>query len=186
MLSYNHQRSLQNYPMSTHTDFAKTYEDMSDGQLLQTANEGGFVDEAKQALANELHRRNLRKSDLSHHKESPRARLRQEATEREFPLSRYGGTGLFFFGRHYLTPADKEANIQLRTKWIALSYLPLIPLASYRFKCKQQGWKLFHWTDQVVLNQVPLNWDQVFLTWLKASPVYIAILTLLCMWLKFR
>ena len=25
-----------------------------------------------------------------------------------------------------------------------------------------------------------------FLTWLKASPFYIAILTLLCMWLKFR
>jgi hypothetical protein len=86
MLSYNRQRSLQNYPMSTHIDFAKTYENMSDGQLLQTANEGGFVDEAKQALANELLRRNLRKSDLVHHKESPRARLRQEATEREFPV----------------------------------------------------------------------------------------------------
>src|ERR1700716_4040769 len=110
MLSYNHQRSLQNYPMSTHTDFAKTSEDMSDGQLLATANEGGFVDEAIQALANELHRRNLRKSDLAHHKESPRARLRQEATEREFPLSRYGGTGRFFFGRHYLPPVDKQRN----------------------------------------------------------------------------
>jgi hypothetical protein len=35
MLSYNRQRSLQNYLISTHTDFAKTYENMSDGQLLQ-------------------------------------------------------------------------------------------------------------------------------------------------------
>jgi hypothetical protein len=172
--------------MNAETDFAKTYENMSNGQLLQTANEGGLVDEAKQALADELRRRNLKKSDLVRHKESPRVRLRREATERRVPLSGYGGTGLFFFGRHYLTPADKEADIQLRTKWVAFSYLPLIPLASYRFKCKQQGWKFFHWTDQVVLNRVPLNWDQVFLTWLKASPVYIVVLALLCLWLKFR
>jgi hypothetical protein len=172
--------------MSTHTDFAQTYENMSDGQLLQIANEGGLVDKAKQALADELHRRNLKKSDLIHHKELPRVRLRQEAREREFPLSAYGGTGFFFFGRHYLTPADKESNIQLRTKWLAFSYLPLIPLASYRFKCKQKGWKLFHWTDQVVLNRVSLNWDQIFLTCLKASPVYVAILIFFCMWLKSR
>jgi hypothetical protein len=172
--------------MSAQSDFAKTYESMSDGQLLQTASEGGFLEEAKEALTNEFSRRNLKKSDLVRHKESLRARLRQEATERKFPLSRYGGTGLFLFGRHYLTAADKEANIQLRTKWVAFSHLPLIPLASYRFKCRQQGWKLFHWSDQVVLNQVSLNWDQVFLTWLKASPVYIAILAPLWMWLKSR
>lgn len=172
--------------MNANIDFANTYENMSDGQLLQTANEGGLVDEAEQALANELRRRNLKKSDLVHHKESPRARLRHEATERELPLSRCGGTGLFFFGRRYLCASDKDANIQLRTKWIALSWLPLIPLASYRFRCRRQGWKFFHWTDQVVLNQVPLNWDQVFLTWVKASPFYIAILIFFCVWLKFR
>jgi len=172
--------------MNANIDFATTYENMSDGQLLQTANEGGLVDEAKQALANELHRRNLKKSDLVHHKESPRVRLRRETTERELPLSRYGGTGILFFGRRYLSQSDKDANIQLRTKWIALSWLPLIPLASYRFKCKRQGWKFFYWTDQVVLNQVPLNWGQVFLTLVKASPVYIAILIFFCMRLKFR
>ena len=172
--------------MNIHTGFAKTYASMLDGQLLQAANEGGLVDEAKQALAEELRRRGLKKSDLIHHKESPRARLRKEAAEREFSLSGYGGTGVLFFGRHYLNPMDKEANIQLRTKWIALCWLPLIPLASYRFKCKRQGWKFCYWTDQLVLNQVPFNWDQVLLTWLKATPVYLSILALLCMWLKFR
>jgi hypothetical protein len=171
--------------MNSHTDYAKTYENMSDGQLLQTANEGGLVDEAKQTLAEELRRRNLKAGDLPRHKESPRSRLRREATERELP-TRTGPTGFVFYGRHYLTPADKEASIQLRTKWVALGGLPIIPLASYRFKCKQRGWKFFHWTDQVVINRVPLNWDQVLLTWLKASPFYIAILTILCVWLKFR
>jgi len=177
--------SLRNDRMNTHTDFAKTYETMSDGQLLQAANEDGLVDEAKQALAVELQRRNLKRGDLSRHKESPRIRLRREATERNLS-SRTGPTGFVFFGRHYLTAADKEANIQLRTKWIAIGGLPLIPLASYRFKCKQQGWRFFHWTDQAVVNRVPLNWDQVFLTWLKASPFYIGIATLACLWLKFR
>jgi hypothetical protein len=110
--------------------------------------------------------------------------LRREAKEREFPLSRYGGTGYYFFGRHYLTQADREGNIQLRTKWFSISYLPIVPLGSYRFKCGQQGSRFFHWTDQTVLNKVPLNWDQIFFTWLKASPFYLLILTVFGLYLR--
>jgi hypothetical protein len=171
--------------MNHQSYFGRTYEGMSDGQLLQIANEGGLVDEAKGPLAEELRRRNLKPSDLPRHKESQRTRLRREASERTI-TSRGGPTGLAFFGRHYLTPADKEANIQLRTKWIAFSGLPLVPLASYRFKCKQHGWRFWHWTDQVVIDRVRLNWDQVFLTWLKASPFYLVILILLLGWVRFR
>jgi hypothetical protein len=167
-------------------DFTATYQHMSDGQLLQTANEGGLIPEAHQALTEELHRRNLKSGDLPKYKESPRTRLKRESAQRELPLSRYGGTGYFFFGRHYLTQADKEANIQLRTKWFSVSYLPIVPLASFRFKCKHRGWRFFGWTDQVVVSNVPLNWNQVFLTWLKASPVYLAIFALFFVWITHR
>jgi hypothetical protein len=177
MLSYDR--------MDTPAEFAATYQHMSDGQLLQTANEGALIGEARQALHDELHRRNLKPGDLPRYKESPRTRLKRESAERELPLSR-GGTGYIFFGRHYLTQADREANIQLRTKWISISYLPIVPLASFRFKCKQQGWKFFSCTDQVVVSKVPLNWNQVFLTWLKASPFYLAILALLVLWITHR
>jgi hypothetical protein len=172
--------------MLTQADFAATYQNMSDGQLLQTANESGLIPEAYQALTQELHRLNLKKTDLPRHMESHRARLQREASERELPLSRFGGTGYFFFGRRYLNQADQEANIQLRTKWVAISYLPLVPLASYRFQCRHEGSKWFGWTEQNPLGRVPLNWDQVFLTLLKASPFYLAILVLLVLWIMHR
>jgi hypothetical protein len=171
--------------MPTQADFAATYQNMSDGQLLETANQGGLIPEAHQALTQELHRRNLKPSDLPRHKESPRERLQGETREKWY-ASRTGPTGLVFFGRRYLAPADREANIQLRTKWISLGGLPIFPLASYRFKCKQQGWRFLRWTDQTVLNRVPLNWDQAFSTWLKASPFYVAIFVLLYAWLMHR
>ncbi|MGA1983010.1 MAG: hypothetical protein ABSG84_11180 [Acidobacteriaceae bacterium] len=172
--------------MNTQADFATTYQNMSDGQLLETANEGGLVDDAKLALASELHRRNLKKSDLNHHKESPRERLNDAAQEKQLPLLQLG-TGLFFFGKAYLNDADREANIQIRTKWIALRYVPLIPLASYRVKCKEQRWKFFRWTSyERILQRVPLNWNQVLLTWLKEI-LFVALIaagSVLYFWLK--
>ena len=75
--------------MNTQTDFAKTYESMSDGQLLQTASEGCLVDEAKQTLAEELHRRNLKIDELPRHKESLRTRLRREAYSSD-PVPEHG------------------------------------------------------------------------------------------------
>jgi hypothetical protein len=118
--------------MNTQTDFAKTYESMSDGQLLQIANEGGLVDEAKQILAEELHRRNLEPGDLPRHKETLRTRLRREATERKLP-SRTGPTGFVFFGRHYLTPSRQGSqystpNQMDRCKWPSSRPPRVLPL----------------------------------------------------------
>ena len=49
----------------------------------------------------------------------------------------------------------------------------LIPLGSYPFKCTGDPNKWFHWdTEQRVINLVPLNWTQVFLTWMKTAALY--------------
>jgi len=168
--------------METQANFAATYQHMSDGQLLEMANEGGLIPEAQQALSDELHRRKLKKTDLPRYIQSPRERLHQETNEKRVRR----GTGLIFFGRRYLTQVDREANIQLRTKWLAFAYLPLVPLASYRFKCRHEGSKWFGWTEQNPISRVPLNWDQVALTWLKASPFYLAIFALIFLSLTRR
>jgi hypothetical protein len=86
------------------------------------------------------------------------------------------GPGLLFFGRRYLNEADKKANIQLRTKWFALGGIPLIPIASYRFKCTGDPNKWFQDdTQQRALNRVRLNWTQVFLTWMKTAIIVIGV-----------
>ena len=150
--------------MPTPSELLSTYQHMTDGQLLEIANEGGFRPEAELALAEELHRRKLKLSDLPLYKETLDDRLQAETKQKSFR-----GTGLRFYGRKFLNEADKQANIQIKTKWFAFSYIPLIPLASYRFQCSGSPDKWFQWSRQRrPLGRVPLNWNQAVMTWLKA------------------
>jgi hypothetical protein len=139
----------------------KYYEALTDTALLNLAREGGFTEEAQQVLAKELRRRNLNDNDVKRYvTRGEQIKLHEEAEERG---SRGRGPGLLFFGRRFLNNSDKEANIQLRTKFFALGGIPLIPIASYRFKCtghREQG---------RVIDRVPLNWAQVFITWGKTA-----------------
>jgi len=148
--------------MATPSELLSTYQHMTDGQLLQVANEGGLIPEAQLALAEELHRRNIKKTDVALHKEKRQETLEKEATERWFPFGY--SLGYAFYGRKYLNEDDRRQNIHVRTKFFVFT-IPLIPIASYRFKCSGSPSKWFQWNTQYrVLNRVPLNWDQVFLT----------------------
>lgn len=154
------------------------YKALTDEQLLDLKREGGFTNEAERVLENELHRRNLTPADLKQYiVESERSNLREEVRERG---GRYRSAGLQFFGRNYINEADKEADIQLRTKWFTMSGIPLIPIASYRFKCTGSPGKLFTGnTHQEVLNRVPLNWTQVCMTWIKTATILVGVVLLI-------
>lgn len=171
--------------METQADFAATYGNMSDGQLLETANEGGLVPEARIALSNELRRRNLKPSDLARHTESPHERLQREAKDKAIP-GRAGPTGLVFFGHHYLNQSDRESNIQVRTKFFALGGIPLVPIASYRFKCRDDAdaW-LPSDEDDRVINRIPLNWNQVLITYAKTAAYILALIAVVSLWVWY-
>lgn len=156
----------------------KYYKTLTDQQLLNLKREGGFTDEAEQVLGNELRRRNLTPGDLERYiVESEHSKLHEEVKERG---DGYRSIGLQFFGRNYINEADKEANIQLRTKWFTMSGIPLIPIASYRFKCTGSPGKLFTAnTQQEVLNRVPLNWTQVCMTWVKTATILVGAVLLI-------
>ena len=150
---------------------AKYYETLTDAALLNLAREGGFTEEAQRVFAEELKRRNLNDADLKRYiARGDHIKLREEAEERGM---RSRGLGLQFFGRRFLSDSDREANIQLRTKFVALGGIPLIPIASYRFKCtgyREQG---------RVIDRVPLNWTQVFITWVKNAILLIGLVLLI-------
>ena len=143
--------------MRTPAEFAETYQHMSDGQVLQTARENGLLPEAKQYLQEEIRRRNLKSSDLTREVEPHKTRLEKETKERWLPLSRWRwGYGLY--GHSYLNEADKEASIQFRTKFFVAAGIPLVPIASYRFKQTEE--------DDKVLDRIPIVWPQVFRVWM--------------------
>ena len=138
---------------------AKHYKYLTDGELLSLRSEGGLSEEAVPVLADELKRRNLKDGDRRRYAVPERIKLREEVREKGF---RFRGPGLLFFRRTYLNETDKEANIQVRTKWFALGGIPLLPIASYRFKCTGDRGKWFEDdTGQRVVDRIPLNWKQV-------------------------
>jgi hypothetical protein len=50
------------------------------------------------------------------------------------------GIGVGFRGRSFLSTGDKSEGIALRTRWIVLFWLPLIPLGSYRIRMEKPAW----------------------------------------------
>lgn len=129
---------------------AKYYATLTDAQLLNLRAEDGFTEQAELVLAEELKRRNLKDSDVKRniaHKN--RINLRDDAQEKGF---KGRGPSLLFFGNRFLNEADKTANIRLRTKWFALGGMPIVPLASYRFKCNGTPGKWFWGTPSSELS----------------------------------
>lgn len=160
--------------MSDPNALANYYETRTDAELLNLKIEGGFTQEAESVLSEELRRRNLGADDLKRYEaQGKQLRLRDEAVEKGFPLR---GTGLLFFGRRYMNEEDRNADIQIRTRWFALCWIPLVPIASYRFRCHSNARHGFSAGRQLVISRVRLDWTQVFLTWLKAAVVIALII----------
>jgi hypothetical protein len=144
------------------------YKALTDRELLKLRTDGGFTEEAEQVLCKELDRRHLTTGDVKKYvAATERNDLRDEVVERG---GGYRSLGLQFFGKTYLNESDRVAKIQVRTKWFTASGIPLIPIASYRFKCAENSGSSFRTnTRRNVINRVPLNWPQVFMTFAKTA-----------------
>jgi hypothetical protein len=158
--------------MDSPSDFALIYQKMTDDELLQIASEGGFVDAAQNALQAELKRRNITSREVAAHSSALKQEKIEKSATRKFA---FRGTGLVFYGRHYMSESDRDENIQLRTKWFAFCSFPIYPIASYRFACKSRT-KFRLWSgDEKFIDQVRLQWSQIIETWSKAIGVVLLI-----------
>lgn len=157
MNSMPNEAALENY-----------YKTLTDQQFLQLRSEGGFTPEAEHALSIELAQRHLGATDVKRYvAAAERSDLRDEVTERGGGYRRYG---IQFFGKSFLNDSDRSADIGVRTKWLTMSGIPVIPTASYRFKCAKDSGSLFSTnTQRHVISRVPLYWPQVFLTFAKTA-----------------
>ena len=154
--------------MPDQSALAKYYESLTNAELLNLEREGGFTEVAERVFADELRRRKLDASDLKRYElQGARANLRKATTEKG---GRTWGPGVLFFGGRYLDEDDRRANIQVRTKWFALGGIPLVPIASYRFKCSNDSSRRRSRDNkQRVIGRVPLDWTQVLLTWFETA-----------------
>ena len=152
----------------------KYYKTLTDQELLNLGRQGGFTEEAEQVLRKELSRRNLGPHDVKQYTAATeRSSLQDEVVERG---GGYRRIGLQFFGKSYLNESDRRANIQIWTKWFTIGGIPLIPIASYRFKCaSSSGKRLPTNMQQRVIDRVPLSWSQVFIVWIKTAIITVGV-----------
>jgi murein L,D-transpeptidase YcbB/YkuD len=167
--------------LTEHTDFASEYRGMTDEQLLEIAGEGELVDEAQQALQIEMKNRKLTPEMVqSYHAETQRYLLAQKA---EVKSELFNFSLFRLYGRTYISEEDKAQGIQVRTKWLTLRGLPIVPVASYRYSCQNVTTGQIKWNEEKVIDQVPLNWNQAIRTWLKSTGLFVLLisLTIICL-----
>ena len=146
---------------------------MTDDQLLQIASEGGLADEAAVALHSEMASRRLTPQAMSSYKAD------QVEYERE-QVERSNSSGLFrLFGRKVVSSEDTDHRVEVRTKWFAPRGVPIFPVASYRYSCRQKTIGKATSSHQGLIDRVPLDWGQVLRTGAITYGLIILSLTLL-------
>jgi hypothetical protein len=158
-------------------DFAAQYRALSDEAITQLAIDGGLRPEANVALQAEMRKRSIGTRQVrSLRVEQKKAQL--QARVGHNPYFSYRGIGLRFRGNKFLSEADKNKDIIVVTRWIVFSFMPLIPLGSYRVMESTDGD-----SDPTIVGKVRLQWDQVCNGWMQTGSV---VILLGCAWLWFR
>jgi hypothetical protein len=148
---------------------AEEYESKTDEELLRLSLDSEQLTyEANVVLKAELGKRRINSAEQL---ENFRRREEQNKAEQ----SRNTGTLFFLFpygiGRKRFGKADyifdHETGIERfkTTVFIVLFWIPLIPTRTYIVERKRK----FLWSQTLVLEQLPLDWEQVLKVWLVAA-----------------
>jgi hypothetical protein len=156
-------------------NFAAQYAEYSDGELLRLASEGGLREEAEFALRQELQKRQITPHEIRQEK-LHRKRSELQRNVGSNPYDKFRGTGLIFRGTKYL-PRQGKHKIAVKTRWLVISWMSIVPLGSYRIEEDD--------TDRgfAVLKKEKLQWDQVLTGWMQTGSV---VILLGCAWLWLR
>ena len=94
------------------------------------------------------------------------------------------GVGVDFRGRSFKSGSDREAGIELRTRWIIALWLPLIPIGSYRIRRSKRLMPDGR-TKRVseLFSKEPLAWGLVFRMWsLTAAGIAVMLVVYYLSW----
>jgi hypothetical protein len=164
------------------------YQQLSDDEILNLARDlSNLTDEAKDALNLEISRRNLSADDIQTYATETAILEDSENRQRQKLLSPNLSRNKEFFGRANFVHDDSSGNQQYdATLWFVVFWFPLIPLGAYRVRRKGGWWRNFLIPNIEVVAKLPLNWEQIFRTWLVAvSLLFAAILILPHIWPSF-
>jgi hypothetical protein len=137
-----------------------------------------LTDEARLALDSELSRRSLSPSDIDCYRVERETADKADKLKRATPSYIHNvGLGKIFLGktkRH--RDSEKLVEQYDTTLWFVVFWFPLFPIATFTVRRDLERWLGFTVaSDAVVIERHPRNWEQILLTWVKASALLLAL-----------
>ena len=161
------------------------YQQLSDDEILNLARDiSDLTDEAKDALKLEIARRNLSSEDVQRYATETGILEDSENRRRQKLLNPTFSRNKEFFGRaNFVRDNGSGSQEYDATLWFVVFWFPLIPLGAYRVRRRGGWWRNFLIPNIEVVAKLPLNWEQIFRTWLIAvSFLFVSILILPHIW----
>ncbi len=155
------------------------YQLLTDDELLHLGEEGDqLTEEARLDLEAELSRRKLSSRDVDTY------RLEREVAEKSDELNRatprfvhHGGVGQMFLGKTNRRRDPSGLFEQYdATLWFVVFWLPVFPIATYTVRRTLERWLSLAWAGgEIAVERRPRNWEQILLTWVKATAVVLVL-----------
>jgi hypothetical protein len=148
------------------------YQHLTEDELLSIAEDREHLtDEARMALDTELSRRKLSSANVDSH------RLQEERANKTDELKRAAPKYFFRvgFGQKFLGKTNRQRDPSglfekyNSTLWFVVLWFPIFPMGTYTVRGSLTKWLgIVFASDEVALERLPRNWEQIFLTWIKA------------------
>jgi hypothetical protein len=166
------------------------YQDLNTYELLHVAAERDqLTDEARMELDVELSRRNISAGDVNSYRldfemaeHEDKVRTANRLIRPNFASQR--GFGFKFLGKmnYHCDPSGRFEEYD-STQWFTVFWLPVFPVATFKVRRDRSRWLGIPWkTDPQAIERYPRNWNQILLTWVKATGFLLA-LRLTFLWL---
>lgn len=150
-------------------NFAMEYQALADDEVLRiAADRENLVDEARQAIDMEMHRRNLSPGDIEQYQAHiEKADMQEQVGNLPF-LVPYG-IGKILFGKRARIVDPKAIWEEFDTTlWVVIFWVPLIPVRTYRIRRRVSKLSLLGpWRMNTfeALSRRGLDWRMVLTTW---------------------
>jgi len=155
------------------------YQGLTEDELLHLAEDREHLtDEARSSLDAELGRRRLSPTDIDSYRLQRETAANADKLKRATPSYIHNvGLGKRFFGktkRHRDT--EKLVEQYDTTLWFVVLWFPVFPIATFTVRRDLERWLGFTVaSDAVAIQRHPRNWEQILLTWVKASALLLAL-----------
>ena len=162
-------------------ELAELYASKTDEELLLLCvDAGNLTSEAREMLESEMSRRKLTQRQADELRSD--LEFEEEVERKKAQARKLGENGRARFGkanRVFLPKTNRERFTT--TVFLTLGHFPVIPLGTYRVERLKKSWR----DKLIVLEKLPLDWEQVLRVWTAASAILLVAIWALKLWLRY-